>query len=101
MAKQRELVELFRDLTDEPLESLKGYRGFSDRFYADIFKGKLDRLAWNRLNKRQLICLVLRYYPLNPNGIVTWEDIARCFKVSRERARQIGVKALHELTKTL
>lgn len=92
--------ELARELDEKSSEQLRAWRAFGDKFFVDVFKGSgnLDSLPWDRLSRRELCCLILRYYPFpeRPSGL-TYEELGSLFRVSRERVRQIVQAAIQKL----
>lgn len=95
--KREQLGLILNELRDEPVANLRAFRTFSDRFYADLFKEEADRLGWDRLNKRELTFLILRYCPLDSGERATFEDVALQFGLVRETARAIIAKAIRKL----
>jgi len=89
---------LARALEEQSCEQLRAWRAFGDKFLVDVFSGNLDSLAWDRLSRRELFCLILRYYPFpeRPSGL-TYEDLGSLFHVTRERIRQIVKVAILKL----
>ena len=87
-------------LEEQSCEQLRAWRAFGDKFFVDVFKGSgnLDSLPWDRLNRRELCCLILRYYPFpeRPSGL-TYEAVGSLFRITRERARQIVKGAIQKL----
>lgn len=90
--------QLDKTLQEQSLESLRHWRDFNHRFVIDVFKGALDSLAWDRLTRRELCCLILRYYPFpeRPSGL-TYEEVGSLFRITRERVRQIVKAAILKL----
>ena len=85
-------------LEGQSCEQLRAWRAFGDKFFVDVFSGNLDSLPWDRLSRRELCCLILRYYPFpeRPTGL-TYEDLGSLFHVTRERIKQIVKVAILKL----